>query len=43
MEENYLWRNQMLIICINKFGPGLPAVPAEEGTHTLIYGKHKLV
>jgi hypothetical protein len=30
----------MLIICINKFGPGLPAVPAEEGTNILTHGKH---
>lgn len=28
----------MLIICINKFGPRLPAVPAEEGTNTLKSG-----
>ena len=28
----------MLIICINKFGPRLPAVPAEEDTNRLKSG-----
>ena len=39
-EKIDLRRNQMLIVCINKFGPWLPAVPAEECTSTLINGEH---